>query len=179
MLAGSLSVIPGCGGGHKSLATRQADLRNVEMIIVSTSQQCRTSVGAMADALRAALAGSGSKSALDRTAQAAVTACSITTDEEIQDLSTLAVPADLASLRLEQAPPDLTAWAADATAAAKDIIRLGHDSGDAAAAGELESKITEMQRLAQSAQAGLAGAAATLHMSPAPLVMPSMTQVRR
>ena len=176
LVAGAVLVIPACGGGHKSQATRQADFANVENIISATSRECRTNLGALADAVRAALPKSASRGALDQAARAAVTACAAATDEEIQDLATLSVPSDLGGLRLDQVSSDLTAWAADGVSVATGLVGLAPNRTVAAALAELNAKTSDMQRLAQSVQATLAAAAAALKTPVSPLDMPSIGQ---
>jgi hypothetical protein len=163
-------IIPGCGGGHNStLATRRADFRNIENIVGSTSAQCRTAVGALSDAVNAALARSGSTAILEQSAKAVSSACTKSTDEEIQDLETLTVPVDLRDLRLEQATSNLTAWCADAAAVGRDVIRLVQNHADAAAANEFNAKVTDMRQVAQSALGTLSAAAVALKVEATPI----------
>jgi len=176
LVVGAVCVIPACGGGHKAQATRHADFGNVENIISATSKECRTNLGALADAVRAALPKSASRGALEQAARAAVTACATATDEELQDLATLSVPSDLGGLGLDQVARDVAAWAADGASVATGLIGLPPNRGVAAALADLNAKTSDMQRLAQSIQATLAAAAAALKTPVSPLDLPSIGQ---
>ena len=96
-------------------------------------------------------------------------ACTKSTDEEIQDLETLTVPVDLRDLRLEQATSNLTAWCADAAAVGRDVIRLVQNHADAAAATEFNAKVADMRQLAQSALGTLSAAAVALKVEATPI----------
>ena len=174
LVAAAILWAPGCGGADHALTTRRADFRNVQNIMAMTSQQCRTAVAAMADAVRSALARSGSVAVLQQTAQASITACSQGTDEEIQDLATLSVPEDLRSLRLDAAVRDLTAWVGDAVVVAKDVIRLAQDRGDAAAIAEFNAKTSGMELLAHSMATSISSAATALKVPFQPIQLPAV-----
>jgi hypothetical protein len=167
-------LLSACAGGHDSLATRQADFRNVENIISATSNQCRSAVAAMAGVIRATPSSSGTPAALAQAAQGTKSACSMSTDEEIQDLATLSVPGDLAGFRLDQASRDLTGWAADAVSVAKGLTEVPPNRTVTAALADLNAETSDMQRLAQSVHATLAAAAVALKAAALPLDIPSI-----
>lgn len=174
-LAVVMAVLPACGGRHgPSAATRRADFANVEKIILSTSQQCRTSVAALAGAVQSALGAQGPAAPLQQAARATISACSEGSDEEIQDLATLTVPDDLSDLRLQGVPGELTKWAADAVAAANDVLKLAGNRSDAGALADFNAKTTEMESLAKASSAALSAAAAALKTTPLPLNLPAL-----
>jgi hypothetical protein len=174
-LAAVLAFVPACAGHHgPSLATRRADLANVEKIIVATSQQCRTSVAALSGTVQTALGAQGPVAPLQRAAQASISACSAESDEEIQDLATLTVPGDLADLRLQSVSGEITKWAADAVGAANDLLKLAGNRADPGALADFNAKTTEMESLAQAAKSSLAAAAAALKTTPVPLDLPTL-----
>jgi hypothetical protein len=166
-----------CGGGSGSgsLGRRQADYRNVDNIMRTTVDRCRASVTAAENEIRHSPGGPDVANLVNHAASEAATACSDTSNEEIQDLATLSEPAALQRLHVGDIAHDLASWARDyAARAMQDLSRLLKSRSDAAAAADLGSRSAAMNRLAQDVEARWASVASALQLPPAPLNLPKV-----